>query len=108
MSTAHRIVFAIGALIAIAFVGALVGSHDARSAERELAGVITFQCSNENDIKLAAHAAERGNTDVLRKLHQSSSCQGRKTPAAPAFFQSENVEWRFSTENVKGGAPRRL
>lgn len=102
MSTVHRIVFAIGALIAIAFVGALIGSHDARSAEREPAGIVTFQCTNENAILSAAAAAERGEVETLKKLHKSSQCRVMQKPVAADFFAHDRVTHHLTTTNAGG------
>ncbi len=97
----RRFAIALAALVAIAVVGSLAGNH-AKSAQPD--GIIMFQCTNQNDIMVAAGAAERGHTDTLEKLHKSSSCvAAQPKPVTEAFFDHERSTVHVVTEN-KGGA----
>lgn len=91
----------LGALVIAALVAAF-GNH-AKSAERdELAGIMTFVCSNQNAIEQVAAAAERGNKDRLKELHKGSSCKAKQAPVKPEALTDPRFDLHLLTENAGG------
>ncbi len=103
MAVFRQLLIAFGIGAALVIVGSLLGNY-AKSAEREPAGLLMFQCTNENDIMRAAAATERARIDKLKKLHLSDSCTARRrVPAMPQFLESDAARLHFSTTNAGGG-----